>query len=368
VLNAVNFVPNAGATNCVFTDSSNTTVQCTPTDGLLGNQFYIMTITTAAKDEAGNPLAQLNAVSFNTGPTPDSTKPKMVSSQPSAATPVIDTNTSIAVYFSEAMDKVATQAAFTFISPALTASQSVSFDWNQNGNSLVIKRSPNFIHGETVTWKVGAGAKDVSGNTLEAASTGTHSFKIYTLGSFKLYSDGSLDGQANSKGVAQPHGDDLRTQAYSTFYTRGFISFDLQQLPITATLNTIKSATLNVYQQAVGCGGEYALLGNVLAENISYTLLSPLLFSTFFDTAPVSSGTTNVLATNSKVGYKTIDASQQVLFDVSHSNSLYNRSQWRLRFGQESNGTSQNCGDIVWAGGTGVQAERPYLNITYLHP
>ena len=235
VLNPVNFVPNAGATSCVFTDSSNKTVQCTPTDGLLGNQFYIMTITTAAKDEVGNPLAQLNAVSFNTGPTPDMTKPKIKSSQPSAATPVIDTNTGIAVYFPEAMDKVATQAAFTFITPVLTASQSLSFEWGSNGDALFIKRSTNFTHSETVTWKIGAGAKDVSGNMLEAASTGTHSFKIYTLGSFKLYSDGSLDGQANSKGVAQTLSDGLRTQAYSTFYTRGFISFDLQQLPSTAT-------------------------------------------------------------------------------------------------------------------------------------
>lgn len=67
-----------------------------------------------------------------------------------------------------------------------------------------------------------------------------------------------------------------------------------------------------MYQQAVGCAGEYALLGNVLAENISYALLLPFLFSTFFDTAPVSSGMTSVLATNSTVGYKTMDASKQV--------------------------------------------------------
>jgi hypothetical protein len=367
VLTAINFVPDAGATNCVFTDSSNKTVQCTPTDGLLGNQFYIMTITTAAKDEAGNALAQLNAVNFNTGPTPDSKKPKVNSSQPSAATPVIDTNTTINVYFSEAMDKVATQAAFTFISPALSASQSLSFEWGSNGDALVIKRNPDFTHGETITWKMGAGAKDVSGNTLEAASTGTHSFKIYNLGTFKLYSDGSLDGQVTNKEVVTV-GSILHTQAYSPFYTRGFVSFDLLQLPSEVTSYTLKSATLNVYQQSVGGTDDYAPLGNVVAENICYALLSPYLFSTFFDTAPISSGTTNVLATNSKVGYKTMEAREQVLFDIMNSGNLIYRSQWRLRFGKESNGSDQNIGFITWASGTAVQAQRPYLNITYLYP
>jgi Bacterial Ig-like domain len=371
VLNAINFVPNAGATNCVFTDPGNTTVQCTPTDGLLPNQFYIMTITTAAKDVAGNPLAQLNAISFNTGPTPDTIKPKISSATPQDSTTGIDPNPTIAVYFSEPMDKAATQAAFTFLTPSLTASESVKFSWNPTGITMFVQRSTPFLYGVAVIWNVGPGAKDLSGNVLEGASSALRGFTVIHKGTFKLYSDGSLDGFAMKNSfVFSP---EVQTSFYlnppSTNFVRGFITFDLSKLPNLTKISNVTSASMHVFQDEIQCNGDqYGLLGNVLVENISYAVLSSVFFNTFFNTAPIATGTTNILSTNATLGYKVMDATKQVGYDVQNHNGLFNRSQWRLKFANDATSQGQNCGDIRWADGTATQSKKPYLDITYLYP
>jgi Bacterial Ig-like domain len=368
VLNAINFVPNAGATNCVFTNPSNTTVQCTPTTGLLANQFYIMTITTAAKDVAGNPLAQLNSISFNTGPTPDTTQPKIVSITPGDTAVGIDPLAVIKVQFSEPMDKVATQAAFSYLVPSIVSSN-LLFVWNAAGTLMTVAKSTPFLYGTAVIWSVGLGAKDLSGNILEGASSALRGFTVIHKGTFKLYSDGSLDGAISDTGsVNLPTASDYIEQVgYSgkQAYKRGFITFDLQKLPKLALITTIQSASLHVYQDASQCGSPYSFLGNMLAENIDYPLLSFL----FFDAAPVSTGTTNILSTDAAVGYKAMDATKQIGYDVQNHSGLSNRSQWRLRMTKDFPAQATNtCYFMFMATGMATQSKKPYLDITYLYP
>jgi Bacterial Ig-like domain len=326
-----------------------------------------MTITTAAKDVAGNPLAQLNSISFNTGPTPDTTQPKISSITPTDTATSIDPGALIKVLFSEPMNKVATQAAFSFL-PAIPSSTQ-NFSWNPAGTQMIVYQNPSFAYGASVGWNVGPGAKDLSGNILENASSAFRSFTVIHKGTFKLYSDGSLDGAISDTGsVNLPTASDYIEQVgYSgkQAYKRGFITFDLQKLPKLALITTIQSASLHVYQDASQCGSPYSFLGNMLAENIDYPLLSFL----FFDAAPVSTGTTNILSTDAAVGYKAMDATKQIGYDVQNHSGLSNRSQWRLRMTKDFPAQATNtCYFMFMATGMATQSKKPYLDITYLYP
>lgn len=379
-LTAVNFVPNAGATNCVFTDSSNTTVQCTPSNGLVASQFYIMTITTAAKDVAGNLLAQLNAISFNTGPTPDTTSPSILTRLPANGVNAIDPNTSIQVNFSEAMNKVATQAAFNLLTPALASGETLNFFWNATATTMFVKRGVAFAYGAAVTWNVAPSAKDMSGNLLHNSSGALQGFTTIRQGKFKLYSDGTLDGYARQSGlgpsvynnsVTMSLGLNSNPQQGNGWYYRAFTTFDLLKLPNLTAITKIQAASLHVYQDHVICNGvQYVpqYLGNVLAENISYPLLNLVVFGSFFDTPAITVGASKVLSTDATIGYKIMDTTQQIAFDVQNRANLLSRSQWRLRFTGDALNNSQNCGEVAWAGGGAVQSKKPYLDITYLYP
>ena len=368
-LSAINFVPNAGSSNCVFGDASHVSVQCTPSGGLAANQFYIMTITTVAQDASGNPLAQLNAVSFTTGPTPDTTAPSILTRSPGSGLNAIDPNTVIEVNFSEAMNKSATQAAFNLLTPALTSGETLNFFWNASATTMFVKRGTPFAYGAAVTWNVAPSAKDLSGNLLQNSSGALQSFTVVRQGKFKLHSDGTLDAAISNEGLVNlPTGSNpIQQVGYSGKqpYKRGFITFDLQKLPNLALITSIQSASLHVYQDVSPCGSPYSFLGDMIAENISYPVLSFL----FFNAAPISTGTTNILSTNAAVGYKVMDASKQVAYDVQNRNGLLNRSQWRLQMTKDFPVQATNtCYYMFMATGLAAQSKRPYLDITYRYP
>ncbi|GGR03946.1 Ig-like domain-containing protein [Deinococcus ruber] len=370
-LTAITFVPNSGATNCVFADIDHTSVQCKPSSGLAANQAYIVTISPAAKDAAGNTLGSLIAVSFHTVPTPDTVQPSIFKALPGNGLKAVDPATVITVTFSEPMDRVVTQAAFSVLSPPLSANESLNFFWNAAGTTLSVKRSAPFAYGAAVVWIVNTGAKDLAGNPLESASGGLRGFTVIRKGTFKLYSDGLLDGQVDNKGSAQvgPVATSYYINSVGKLYSRGFLSFDLSKVPNLAAITSISSASLNVYQRDIYCSGDqYGLLGNVLAENVLYVSLTPVLSSVLLNTPPVSSGATNVLSTNGALGYKTMDATTQVAYDVANHAAVLDRSQWRLRFANDATTKGQNCGSVFWGDGTQAQAIRPYLDITYLYP
>lgn len=368
-LSAINFVPNAGSSNCVFGDASHVSVQCTPSGGLAANQFYIMTITTAAQDAAGNPLAQLNAVSFTTGPTPDTTAPSILTRSPGNGLKAIDPNTSIQVSFSEAMNKSATQAAFNLLTPALTSGETLNFFWNATATTMFVKRGTPFAYGAAVTWNVAPSAKDLSGNLLQNSSGALQEFTVVRQGKFKLYSDGTLDAAISNEGTVDlpTSSNPIQQVGYSGKqpYKRGFITFDLQKLPKLVLITSIQSASLHVYQDVSQCGSPYSFLGDMIAENISYPALSFL----FFNAAPISTGTTNILSTNAAVGYKVMEVSKQVGYDVQNRNGLLNRSQWRLRMTKDFPAQATNtCYFMFMATGLAGQSKQPYLDITYLYP
>ncbi|GGR03916.1 Ig-like domain-containing protein [Deinococcus ruber] len=278
----------------------------------------------------------------------------------------------ITLQFSEPMNKAATQAAFSFLNVQTPAPAYLSVTWNAPGTVMTLKRSLPFAYGSTVFWMVGAGATDLSGNSLEPASSVARSFTVSHHTSIKVYSDGSLDGSVNRNNQVETYSDhvNLRATASAATISRGFLTFDLSGLPKLSQITSVQSASLHVYQNGVATTADmYAVPGAVLAYNVSYFLLFPTLYGNQFDIGPVSTGTTKILSTDALPGYKVMDATTQVAYDIVHRSQLLSRSQWLLRHAFDfSSNPAYCCGVIEWASGGAVQARRPYLEISYLYP
>src|SRR5437867_2764497 len=83
---------------------ANGTETLTPADNLAPLTTYTVTISTGAKDLAGNPLTSDMSYSFTTGVAPDTTAPVLGATGPANADSNVPLNETITATFSEPMD------------------------------------------------------------------------------------------------------------------------------------------------------------------------------------------------------------------------------------------------------------------------
>src|SRR2546427_169521 len=103
--NTSTFIVMQGATPVAGTVSyTNGTATFTPADHLAPLTTYTVTISTGAKDLAGNPLTSDMSWSFTTGVAPDTTAPVLAATGPANADTNVPLNETITVSFSEPMD------------------------------------------------------------------------------------------------------------------------------------------------------------------------------------------------------------------------------------------------------------------------
>src|SRR5207249_954645 len=132
------------------------TATFTPASALAPLTAYTATVTTGARDLAGNALAIDFSWSFTTGTTPDTTRPTVSATVPANAT------------FSEAMDPLTiSTASMRLTGPGGTAvTGTVGYDVNSKIATLspVSNLTPNGVYTVTIT----TGARDLAGNALGA--------------------------------------------------------------------------------------------------------------------------------------------------------------------------------------------------------
>jgi len=133
-------------------------------DILAYNTEYTCTVSTDAKDPAGNYLASTYTWSFKTAYSGDTTAPTISSVTPSNGAANIATIPTIVAAFNEEMNESSAQEAFT-ISP------SVSGDFSWNGNTMTFTPGSELSTDTTYTCSVGTGAQDLTGNSLASAKT-----------------------------------------------------------------------------------------------------------------------------------------------------------------------------------------------------
>jgi len=140
------------------------TATFTPTGNLLSNTTYTATITTGAKDLAGNALASNFVWTFTTGAAPDTTAPTVTSTDPANIAIGVALNKIIAATFSEAMDPLTiTTATFTLAGPGVTpVAGTVIYVGVTATFAPTIALAANTAYTATIT----TGAKDLAGNAL----------------------------------------------------------------------------------------------------------------------------------------------------------------------------------------------------------
>ena len=142
-----------------------TTATFTPASNLAANTTYTATITTGAKDLAGNALASAFGWSFTTGVAPDTTAPTVTLTDPANAATAVALNKKIAATFSEAMDPLTISTA-TFTLKQGTTPVAGTVTYAAVGTTATFTPGSALAPLTTYTATITTGAKDLAGNPL----------------------------------------------------------------------------------------------------------------------------------------------------------------------------------------------------------
>lgn len=168
--------------------------------------------------------------------------------------------------------------------------------------------------------------------TLTPTVTPTPTPEIQTK---TLSSTASLDGfrSSNHGGNA---GLDIRAGRNINLATRGFVSFELSDIPEDATVTKV---TLRLYQTKV-VGDPYGVGGNLKVDHLAYG--DSLDDNDYASAALLSSFST--LTSNATVEWKDVDVTEAVNNDIAEERT---RSQFRIHFETENTG-GDATGDFAY--------------------
>ncbi|MEK7877508.1 MAG: ice-binding family protein, partial [Pseudomonadota bacterium] len=139
------------------------TATFTPSSSLAYSTTYTATITTGAKDLAGNAVASNFVWSFTTGVAPDTTPPTVSSTIPVNAATGVTIASTVSATFSEAMDPLTvTTVTFTLEQGLTPVSGTVTYAGVTATFAPAVNLAPSTVYTATIT----TGAKDLAGNAL----------------------------------------------------------------------------------------------------------------------------------------------------------------------------------------------------------
>ena len=222
--------------SCVATlDATGTILSCVhPVNLMLSTAYVVRVRHEAAVDLSGNAMLQDFSFRFVTGLTADTDPPTIVTMLPSDGGMGLPRTQPMGAFFSEPMDRTATQNA---VAITTAPGKQVFFTWNDGGTAVLLRVDGGFAYGDQVHWVVGTGARDLTGNQLEQPGTGD--FRIARLCTARVDSDEdgtftqntsflagntySYLGSAGGMGV----GSAMAAQVGNTRKLRGLSSFDV---------------------------------------------------------------------------------------------------------------------------------------------
>lgn len=138
----------------------------TPSVNLLPNTTYTGTVTTGAKDLAGNPLLNNYTWNFTTGAAPDIISPTVISTDPTNFATGVALNKTVAANFNKVMDATTiTSATFTLVNTTLGGTAVVG-TVSYSGTTAMLNPIVNLLPNTTYTATITMGAKDLAGNSI----------------------------------------------------------------------------------------------------------------------------------------------------------------------------------------------------------
>ncbi|MFA7418080.1 MAG: Ig-like domain-containing protein [Melioribacteraceae bacterium] len=146
-----------------FVSYSGTTANFAPAINLAPNTIYTATITTGAKDLAGNALAANYVWNFTTGSAAVITPPTISSTDPINSEINVPLNQQIAATFSKTMNaSTITASTYTLMQGTTPISGFISY----SGTTAIFSPSSNLAPNTVYTATITSGAKDLAGNAL----------------------------------------------------------------------------------------------------------------------------------------------------------------------------------------------------------
>jgi Bacterial Ig-like domain len=294
-------------------------------------------------------------------PTPVNEPPYVVAISPEDGDAGISPNADIVVTFSEPMDKASAQAAFN-----LSTGNCGAFSWSAADTVMTFDPCADWDYGTDVAVDIYDGAAD----DLDLGMEGdfASSFKVLQQSTLKIYSEDAYDGYVYAPGVFV-FGDKSIADGH-TFnvgtWTRGFVSFDLSDLP--EDLVQIQSAKVNLKQKSHQAGAYGPATGSLLIESVTYGTLTNGDWGMDANSSGCFICLLPILSSDASDGWKSMEMSGWVQADWDHRDERDYNSQFRLRF-------NNDCGDGACASvsaefysGMGAGVVRPYMLVTYTHP
>jgi len=258
----VTFILKQGDTPVLGTVSySKVSAIFVPASSLAPSIPYTATITTGAKDPAGNALASNYTWSFTTGESPNTAAPMVSSTIPVNSTTGVAINRAITAIFSEAMDPLTvTKTTFTLKQGATSVSGTITY----SNVSAVFVPASSLAYNTVYTATITTGAKDLAGNAL--ASNYTWSF---TTGTAPDTTSPTVTGTINVNGQTNVP---INAKVGATF------SEAMDPLTITNVTFTLKQ-------------GAASVLGTITYSNVSAVFVpaSNLAYNTVY-TVTITTG------------------------------------------------------------------------------
>jgi hypothetical protein len=288
----------------------------TPDNNLAANTVYTATVTTQAKDLAGNPLAANFSWSFTTGVNTDTTMPVVISTTPLNNTDHQAINLKPTVTFSEPMDPLTiTTGTFILTGPGTS---SVSGTVTYLGTTATFMPTFELAFDTLYTATITTGARDLAGNAL--ANNTVWTFRTGTGSSSSTGGNGGTtggnNGNTNSGDNTAPAvtltvpvngapGIATNSKISATFSeamspaTINDTTFTLKQgvtpvagtvnyTGLTATFTPLVGLTANTAYTATITTGAKDLAGNALAANFVWSFTTSAAADT---TAPTVTST-----------------------------------------------------------------------------
>ncbi len=167
-----NSTTSTAVTGVVSYNSANNTATFTPNAPLAFANAYSITVTTGAKDAAGNSVATAFSAIFATMTAPDTSPPTVLVVTPTNGAANVAVGTTVTVTFSEPMNAATINSTTVNVKAASSGALvggSIAYDAGTNTATFTPSSPLAFSTGYTVT--VTTGAKDLAGNSLSGTVT-----------------------------------------------------------------------------------------------------------------------------------------------------------------------------------------------------
>ncbi|MDB5190459.1 MAG: hypothetical protein JWQ96_22 [Segetibacter sp.] len=291
-----------------------------PLGNLSPNTTYTGTISTNAKDLAGNSMISNYVWSFTTGTSADVTAPTVISTVPANAATGVAFNTKVSATFSEAMDATTiTATTFTLKQGTTAIAGVVTYVGTTATFSPLANLAPNSVYTGTIT----TGAKDLAGNSL--MSNYTWSFTTGSAADVNRPTVTSTDplnaatGVVVDKKVTATFSEamdplSISTATFTLKNGAAVVNGTVTYSGVTATFSPVVNLLANTTYTATITTGAKDLAGNTLATNYvwSFTTKPPVipppalgsaaLYGAFGGSAGITNQGLNTIINNGSIG------------------------------------------------------------------